>query len=193
MSWFRRNKPTEESSTADPKTTPSKKNRVQVPSSSPITINSSPTKESTIQQPSLASKLISNEKERELELKRQKIRQHKDFPLIRKKFNYLSESDILKAFVKCKGNARDINKYLETNFDRNEYLRKENEQRQKIIQQQEEMREKNRQLRFQQLVEQTSKSSTPEVERGIITDDVNGYDEEDESPVKIKKVEQQLK
>lgn len=187
MSWFRRNKPTEESSTADPKTTPSKKNRVQVPSSSPITINSSPTKESTIQQPSLASKLISNEKERELELKRQKIRQHKDFPLIRKKFNYLSESDILKAFVKCKGNARDINKYLETNFDRNEYLRKENEQRQKIIQQQEEMREKNRQLRFQQLVEQTSKSSTPEVERGIITDDVNGYDEEDESPVKIKK------
>ena len=31
------------------------------------------------------------------------------------------------------------------------------------------------------------KSSTPEVERGIITDDVNGYDEEDESPVKIKK------
>ena len=112
MSWFRRNKPTEESSTADPNTTPSKKNRVQVPSSSPITINSSPTKESTIQQPSLASKLISNEKERELELKRQKIRQHKDFPLIRKKFNYLSESDILKAFVKCKGNARDINKYL---------------------------------------------------------------------------------
>ena len=82
---------------------------------------------------------------------------------------------------------------METNFDRNEYLRKENEQRQKIIQQQEEMREKNRQLRFQQLVEQTSKSSTPEVERGIITDDVNGYAEEDESPVKIKKVEQQLK
>ena len=55
------------------------------------------------------------------------------------------------------------------------------------------MREKNRQLRFQQLVEQTSKSSTPEVERGIITDDVNGYAEKDESPVKIKKVEQQLK
>lgn len=187
MSWFRRNKSTEESSTVDANSTPRKENRVQVPSSSPITINSSPTKESTIQQPSLTSKLISNEKERELEAKRQKIRQHKDFPLIRKKFNYLSESDILKAFVKCKGNARDINKYLETNFDRNEYLRKENEQRQKIIQQQEEMREKNRQLRFQQLVEQTSKSSTPEVEHGIITDDINGYEEEDESPVKAKK------
>lgn len=159
--------------------TPKRESKLQVPSSSPIIINSSPIKQPTMQQPSL-----SKEKERLLEAKREKIRQHENFPLIRKTFWYLSESDIFKGFVKGKGNARDITKYLEETFDKSEYLRKDKEEEQRKIKEQEEVRKRNQELRFQQKLQQVENVGDEKLESGIIHNTT--YDEEDESPVKIK-------
>ncbi|RCK65871.1 ATP-dependent helicase FUN30 [Candida viswanathii] len=159
--------------------TPKKESRLQVPSSSPINIKSSPVKQPTMQQPSLSA-----EKEKQLEATRQRIRQHSDFPIIRKQFWYLSESDILKGFVKGKGNAREVTKYLEDTFDRSEFERKKEEESKRKIREQEELRKKNQELRFQEKLQQSEKANAVKTESGLIRD--TSYDEEDESPVKIK-------
>ena len=161
--------------------TPKRESKLQVPASSPIVIQSSPVKQPTMQQPSL-----SEDKARELEAKRQKIRNHPDFPLIRKKFPYVSESDIFKAFVRGKGNARDITKYLESNFDKSEYLRQAEEAKRRKIKQEEEERKRIKELEFQKKLKQTENGNgnghSEKVESGIIRNTT--YDEEDESPIK---------
>lgn len=101
---------------------PQKENYVQVPSSSPIVIKSSHADNNHRAQPSFNSK-IDEQKQMEIERKRQKIREHKDFPLIRKRFYYLSESDIFKGFVKGKGVLRDVTRWLEDNHSYGDYLK----------------------------------------------------------------------
>jgi SWI/SNF-related matrix-associated actin-dependent regulator 1 of chromatin subfamily A len=87
---------------------------VQVPSSSPINIKSSP-RRVELQPPSRID--MDDDKDRRLEAKRQAIRNHPDFPVVRRKFHYLEESDIFKGFVKGKGHLRDVTQWLEDNYD----------------------------------------------------------------------------
>ncbi|KAI5957164.1 FUN30 [Candida jiufengensis] len=133
MSWYNNNNNGNNINRDDVNKTPiqNQGNQVQVPSSSPIKITSSPNSSTndisttTIQQqPSLSTKL-EQEKLQNLERTRQKIREQPNFPLIRKKFYYVSEGDIFRAFVKGKGNLREITKYLEENFPYTEYLEKQ--------------------------------------------------------------------
>ncbi|KAG2733398.1 hypothetical protein G9P44_002923 [Scheffersomyces stipitis] len=125
MSWYKKDRPGIRPETEK---TPKKENYVQVPSSSPIQIKSSPQQPSLLP-PSLNSKYSLSEKERQLEAKRQAIRQHKDFSVVRKRFYYLKESDIFKGFVKGKGNLREITQWLTDNYNKAEILGKEEEER----------------------------------------------------------------
>ncbi|KAG7660949.1 FUN30 [[Candida] subhashii] len=201
MSWYQRDNPNLVKKPSTPN-----KNYVQVPDSSPIHIKSSPTTKSSStttttntseQQPAIPSinQKLQDSKERELEAKRQKIRHHKDFPLISKKFYYLNESDIFKGFVKGKGNLRLITQWLESNFDRSAYLRKEEEEKQKRIQEQEKIRQKNLEDRMKREYEARQEKIRQQQQEGNDDDHDEDddkhdkrpeYDDEDESPIKIK-------
>ncbi|KAI5965429.1 FUN30 [Candida theae] len=164
--------------------TPQKENYVQVPSSSPIIIKSSPSDEvERAAQPSFNSK-IDEQKQIEIEKKRQKIREHKDFPLIRKRFYYLSESDIFKGFVKGKGIVRDVTKWLEDNYSYSDYLKKQKAEREARLKQEESMRQKVREDRLKREYEAGLGQKSEQVEQGEKVGTV--YDDEDESPVKMK-------
>ncbi|EMG50102.1 hypothetical protein G210_4888 [Candida maltosa Xu316] len=169
--------------TSEQQTPRKQESQVQVPSSSPIIIHSSPDKHPTIRQPSLVNKM--DEKERRIEERRQKVRDHPDFPLIKKRFYYIPESDILKAFYRGKFKIREITKYLDDNYDKEEILRKEANEREKRIREEEELRKKNQQLRFQERVEQLEKKSK--------SPSVYDNDDEDESPVKLTKGKAKVK
>ncbi|CCE84029.1 Piso0_004631 [Millerozyma farinosa CBS 7064] len=129
--------------------TPTKSPYVQVPSSSPIYVASSPNKQesSNLIPPSRtqidAEVDIDEERQKRLEAKRQAIRSHKDFPMVRRRFYYLQESDVFKGFVKGKGNLRDITQWLTDNFNKNEILGKREEELRK-------QREKAREERLKQ-------------------------------------------
>ncbi|KAI3402333.2 FUN30 [Candida oxycetoniae] len=108
----------------------SQSNQVQVSDSSPIHITSSPAEGSSSppapRQPSLTHK-IDEAKRKDIERKRQLIREHKDFPLVRRRFHYLSESDIFKGFVKGNGVLRDVTRWLEENYNYDDYIRQQRE------------------------------------------------------------------
>lgn len=110
------------------KETPKKGTYVQVPSSSPILVQSSPeANKDHLVPPSMfqmKNSLVDMDKEKKLEAKRQAIRNHKDFPMVKRRFYYLQESDIFKGFVKGKGNLRDITQWLEENYNKHEILAK---------------------------------------------------------------------
>lgn len=163
--------------------TPQKENYVQVPSSSPIVIKSSPSDLEHATQPSFNSK-IDEQKQIEIEKKRQKIREHKDFPLIRKRFYYLSESDIFKGFVKGKGILRDVTRWLEDNHNYSDYLKKQKIEREDRLRQEELMKQKQREDRLKRDYEAGlgKKSEQDDEEKSIGAP----YDDEDDSPVKMK-------
>ncbi|CAH6720589.1 ATP-dependent helicase Fun30p [[Candida] jaroonii] len=139
-----------------------KQSEIQVPGSSPI-YSKSPTKKFE-EMPS-----IMDEKERLLEIKRQAIRNHKNFPLIREKFYYVSESDIFKGFVKGKGDLREVTNWLNTNVgDLSSHKMKQQQQLQDKLKQQKEDEMKRKRENFLKELEVDSDS------------------EEDGSPVKIR-------
>ncbi|KAG5418412.1 FUN30 [Candida metapsilosis] len=162
--------------------TPQKENYVQVPSSSPIFIKASPSDTKHTPQPSFNSK-IDEQKRIEIEKKRQKIREHKDFPLIRKRFYYLSESDIFKGFVKGKGILRDVTKWLEDNYSYSDYLKQQKAEREARLKQEESMKQKlkEEQLKREYEAGLGQKDEQQENNRGGAD-----YDDEDESPIKMK-------
>ncbi|KAG7193679.1 uncharacterized protein KQ657_000366 [Scheffersomyces spartinae] len=163
-------------------TTPSK-SYVQVPnSSSPIRVRSSPD-HGNMDPPSKQS--IDNEKQKQLEKKRQQIRSHKDYGLVRARFHYLSESDVMKGFVKGRGNLRDITKWLEDNYNKEEYMKqidKEKFEKQRLD---EIEKQKVAKAKWQWEIKQGEEQRRAidvekEAESGLPND------EEDESPIKIK-------
>ena len=110
------------------------KENVHHSDTSPIQVNSSPPRvdnnlipPSRIKDP--GNMETDEEKERKLEAKRQSIRNHKDFPMVRRRFYYLQESDIFKGFVKGKGNLREITQWLEDNYNKDEILKKQEQLR----------------------------------------------------------------
>jgi SWI/SNF-related matrix-associated actin-dependent regulator 1 of chromatin subfamily A len=184
MSWYKKDNP----NIIEIKDQTPKKNYIQVPSSSPILINSSPQKSlPPVMPPSINNPAMDAAKQKALEAKRQAIRQHKDFDMVRKRFYYLEESDIFKGFVKGKGNLREITQWLSDNHNKGDILAKEeNEKRQQqkelelIRQKQTEERmriayeEREAKLRQQQLEEEQNKDKSTD------------YDDEDVSPIKVR-------
>lgn len=161
---------------------------IQVPSSSPIQVRSSPSK-NIVPTPSMTE--IDQEKEKQLERKRQAIRNHEHFPMLRKKFYYLSESEIFKGFIKGKGNLRLISTWLTENFDKNAIVGKQDAERRK----QEELQKKEEEeLARQKLLKQIEEQEKLQQEQAQIVvppspepqPKINGYDDEDTSPVKVR-------
>lgn len=163
--------------------TPQKENYVQVPSSSPIVIKSSHADNNHRAQPSFNSK-IDEQKQMEIERKRQKIREHKDFPLIRKRFYYLSESDIFKGFVKGKGVLRDVTRWLEDNHSYGDYLKKQKAEREQRLRQEELTKQKQREDRLKREYEAGLRKKSEQNGDGESAH--APYDDEDDSPVKMK-------
>lgn len=151
------------------------KNYVQVPGSSPITVKLSPTQPGSLP-PSMTE--VSSDKEQQLERKRQAIRNHINFPMVRRKFHYLSESEIFRAFIKGKGNLRDITQILLESQTSDAVAARQAEERRKLEEEKQLQAERDRQL-FLERVEQQAmaaadKSPSPEV------------DDEDLSPIKVR-------
>lgn len=176
--------------------TPQKKVYTQVPSSSPITVGSSPTKnqqEADMELPPSikAHSNIDEAKQRALESRREAIRNHKDFPVVRKRFYYLQESDIFKGFVKGKGNLRDITKWLTDNYNEQEILNKQQSQRRQQQEKSEELlRQRNQQqmMREYQKVQETERLEAERRKKLEAENQRNQQDEddEDESPIKVR-------
>ncbi|KAI5962672.1 FUN30 [Candida pseudojiufengensis] len=207
MSWYNQN--SNNGSKIDSPQTPKPKqeNQVQVPSSSPILINSSPnsTKSSSYQnnqQPSLSAKM-EKDKLQSIEKARQKVRDQPNFPLIRKRFFYVSESDIFKAFYTNRGALRDITAYLEKNFPYSEYTKNQKEMEEKKRQQEEQSKQKLLDEQFKRKYEASLKKKDesdddslsdtdpfadykPNVHKPTNTNVKNGDDEDDDLPTRSK-------
>ncbi|CAI5756135.1 unnamed protein product [Candida verbasci] len=119
MSWYKSNQNSNSNNVESDRSTPRRENVVQVPQSSPILINSSPQSQdngsSIVNQPSI------NDKQADIERKRQILRSHPNYAIIKSKFHYLNESDILRALAKFKGNLKDISEFLNNNFPADKY------------------------------------------------------------------------
>ena len=170
-----------------------------MPASSPIRIDTSTRDDSPIRQPSLAAGLpslsssastsaastsaastsaastsasLSNDaKERELEKKRQRIRSHPDFPLIQKRFDYLNEKELFKGFVKGGGRVREVTKWLEENYSREEYLRKQKEELERKYKEENKLRQQQREERLRLEYEALLKRKESKVETDQKRDD----------------------
>lgn len=183
----------DESETASTPSTASPKPNlayIQVPSSSPIQVRSSPSKD-VVPPPSMTQ--LDNDKEKQLERKRQAIRNHEHFPMLRKKFYYLSESDIFKGFIKGKGNLRLISTWLSENFDRNAIVGQQDaERKQQLELQKKQQEELNRQKLISQIEEQERQQQQQQQKEVAAPPSpeplpkLNGYDDEDASPVKVR-------
>jgi SWI/SNF-related matrix-associated actin-dependent regulator 1 of chromatin subfamily A len=144
MSWYKKDNP---DITVD-NCSKSQKNYVQVPSSSPIKIATSPSSNKGEEVPSIhGNNHGDDEKMRKLEAKREAIRKHQDFPIIRKRFYYLNELDIFKGFIKGKGNLREITQWLTENYNKLEILAKLGEH-DDMLKKQHEKEEQNRKLQM---------------------------------------------
>lgn len=148
--------------------------RVQVPSSSPIYINSSPPQADTMA-PSIKLH-VNEEKAKDLESKRQAIRNHKDFPIIRKRFHYLPENVIFKGFVKGKGNLKAISDWLNENFSRDEMLESEQQALHQRQREQQQQREAERANKFTTNLKNYQLQKQNEVK----------HEEEEDSPIKVR-------
>jgi SWI/SNF-related matrix-associated actin-dependent regulator 1 of chromatin subfamily A len=159
-------------------------NYIQVPSSSPIKISTPPTNHElqptslrTINQQQqqqqqqqqsnmtlgLSNMVSEHEKQRMLEMKRDAIRNHPDYPIIRKRFFYLNESDIFKGFIKGRGNLRDVSTWLTENYNRDEMLARLN-QEQHLLQQQ---RQQEEYFRKQEMFERMKQDYEYKIANGI--------------------------
>lgn len=197
MSWYKPGKPQ-----VQVQETPKKQRYTQEPTSSPITIqSSSPTipEESkfgggVMDLPSLKHhQNIDEAKQRALESRREAIRNHKDFAVVRKRFYYLQESDIFKGFVKGKGNLRDITKWLTENFDKSQILAKQEQAKRQQQEDVELARQKQNQEWMMKQFEKNQNAERLEAERRKKLEAENRSsssnlhnDEEDESPIKVR-------
>lgn len=91
-------------------TPPRPRDVIQVPSSSPMTDKSPP----------IANGTRSDDRNK-ADMK-QRFYSHKFWPIISKRFYYLTEPELFKAMVKGKGNLRDISQWLSENIPLNERL-----------------------------------------------------------------------
>lgn len=86
-------------------------NVLQVPSSSPINVRSSPVAGGH----TMPSHQLSEEEKRKEDMKK-RFYAHKFWPVLQKRFYYLTEPEIFKGMVKGKGNLRDICLWLGDNI-----------------------------------------------------------------------------
>lgn len=180
----------------DPQHTPHKEpNVMQVPSSSPINVRSLPVAAS-LNPPSHAG-----EEKHKAEM-RKRFYSHKFWPIISKRFYYLTEAELFKAMVKGKGNLRDISLWLLENIPLNERLQQYDSKQQQQRDVEEKLRreakeadaarqreEFARELEAKRLAEQT-RSRTPTVEPTVNLPSPSVYDDEDVLPVKVGKARQ---
>lgn len=192
MSWYKKE-------ASSPKVLLLIESYVQVPSSSPINIKSSPSKNHRDLQPPSRLQLESNsmdeeEKQRKLEAKRQAIRSHHDFPVVRRKFYYLQESDIFKGFVKGKGNLRDVTQWLTDNYNKEEILSKKEEENKALRELQEKERKRLEEEKFRLELASRERLKQQQEDTGVNSSDVedksnnniNGHNSDTEMlPVKI--------
>ncbi|CUM66474.1 uncharacterized protein PRCAT00004138001 [Priceomyces carsonii] len=191
MSWYQNGS---NSSKIQIEDTPRKETAfIEVPSSSPINVQSSPSENNkAFSVPSRAQmNQQAEDKKRELERKRQAIRDHKDFNVVRKRFFYLDESDIFKGFVKGKGNLRDITRWLSENYNREAILYKMEAQRKMELDRIELERQKQESQRlereFQQKQEQLLQNRNENNHQQYATNNNhNEYYDEDASPIKVR-------
>lgn len=153
--------------------------QMQVPTLLPIYVRLLPPRD--LMPPSRAQQ-AEDEREQALERKRQSIRNHQDFPVVRRRFYYLGESDIMRAFVINKGHLRKITDYLTAHFNKDEILlNRDIEARKKQAASEEEaLRQK------QALLAAQRQRDLEELEIRLPVSSKPPLDDEDASPVKIR-------
>lgn len=182
MSWYKAG-----SDKIQVEKTPTKDNGyIQVPSSSPVNKSSPAARALETLKPELDEQAL-----KALESRRQAIRNHKDFPLIRQRFSYLPESDIFKGFVKGRGNLRDVTKWLTDNFNREDILSKQRQQEQEAQQREEDAKRvenTQRLMKEYELHERREKEAEEarqaEIERRKRS--ASEINEDEESPIKVR-------
>lgn len=195
MSWYKN--PSEDRAIQVEDSPKKESSYIQVPTSSPIHVKSSPTKSNNDLMPPSITQLnnassMDEEKERKLEAKRQAIRNHKDFPMVKRRFYYLEESDIFKGFVKGKGNLRDITQWLTDNYNKAEILGKREAElkRQRELGQEEKMKQEKekllREYHRQEEINQRKEKEEKEREEKENQKAIDNYDDEDLSPIKAR-------
>lgn len=184
----------------NPHETPRKEHNVlQVPSSSPINVRSSPGVPSVIP-PSINDHRSPEEKHKD-EMRR-RFYSHKNWPIVSKRFYYLTEAELFKAMVKGKGNLRDISQWLAENHNLGSRMKQYDDSQKAVLTAEAERRNKElaqsnaeallrREKELQRLEEVRLKADaaaalTPAVEIPEGYSPVrDNYDDEDGSPVKV--------
>lgn len=197
MSWYKN--PAEDSAIQVEDTPKKESSYVQVPTSSPINVKSSPTKSNNDLMPPSRTQINNNgfeteeDKEKKLEAKRQTIRNHKDFPMVKRRFFYLEESDIFKGFVKGKGNLRDITQWLTDNYNKSEILGKHEAEikRQRELSHEEKLKQEKERLlqEYNRQEELNAQREREEQERAEADNNTNNQDneyDEDMSPIRVR-------
>lgn len=187
MSWYKKNLQSSEQDQA-PNNGSLKGSYIQVPSSSPIQVKPSPTKSTIDYKPpsrlQMSSPEIDAEKQRQLEAKRQAIRNHKDFPMVRKRFYYLEESDVFKGFVKGRGVLREITQWLTENYNKEDILGRKHAEEQKQLKLRAEERKRAEQEKLFQDLESRQETQRKIEAEETIEDEKRDFSE-NESPMKI--------
>ncbi|KAM9925080.1 hypothetical protein OXX59_004113 [Metschnikowia pulcherrima] len=171
--------------------TPQKqKDVLQVPSSSPL---------SSVRTPESGPKSSERADDKHKSEMRKRFYAHKFWPIISKRFYYLTEPELFKAMVKGKGNLRDISQWLAENIPLNERLQQydasQQAQRVREDRQRQEQRDAEQSRRRAELGslpapvpfnQETRRESSSEATR-LPPKSPSGqhYDDEDASPVKI--------
>lgn len=169
---------------------------LQVPGSSPINVRSSPVSGSKLGPPS------HTENDKHKAEMRKRFYSHKFWPLLTKRFYYLTEAELFKAMVKGKGNLRDISLWLAENillderlnlYDREKQLQREAEEKnRKEALEKQQILARQRQEEIQLQMEQDAAKSVsvePDWMQKQETP-LPEYEDEDASPVKRGKARQ---
>lgn len=152
--------------------TPPPSHHMQVPATSPLSPAMDP---------------LSEERARQLEAKREAIRLHPDFVMVRRRFYYLDESDIFKGFVKGKGQLRDITLWLSENYNKQAILAQSVDDREKQNQAQRDLMQRQNQESMmaeynmrQEALASDAAQPQPQNAAQIVVDDA------DNSPIKMR-------
>lgn len=166
--------------------TPKKNHNVlQVPSSSPINVRSSPVTNGH----AMPSHQMSDDEKRKEDMKK-RFYGHKFWPVLQKRFYYLSEPEIFKGMVKGKGNLRDICLWLGDNiplsdrmsqYDNEQVTRRMEEENARKLMMAAELEK--RQINESRLV--GIPIDQPPASPTTVQSDKEAYEEEDASPMKV--------
>lgn len=154
-------------------------NVMQVPSSSPIKVGLSPPRPQVPPPPSMSAK----NDDHKAEVKK-RFYNHRNWPLLSKKYYYLSEPELFKGMVKGKGNLRDISQWLEDNIPLKERLSRY-EQEHRPVQPETKPELPKTELPMPELSPAPKEEPAPEPSPAK-----SPYDEEDASPLKRGKARQ---